>query len=123
VTGLGLAQRPNIELNLIVDSDRDRHDLLAWFDEIWSDDTLTTQLGYASPKTLDTGDDPQALLKAVGLDHSKFDGPRTPASRASGDPRRPRPVRAAPRPDRLPRALRTLARRAVGGGAEQALLP
>jgi len=38
--GLGLSQTPNIELNLVVDSDRDRTDLKAWFDEIWSDDTL-----------------------------------------------------------------------------------
>jgi len=38
--GLGLSQTPNIELNLIVDSDRDRTDLKAWFDEIWADDKL-----------------------------------------------------------------------------------
>lgn len=31
VNGLGLAKRPNIELNLVVDSDRDRLDLLSWF--------------------------------------------------------------------------------------------
>jgi superfamily II DNA or RNA helicase len=30
----------NIELNLIVDSDRDRQDLKCWFDEIWQDKTL-----------------------------------------------------------------------------------
>ncbi|WP_329958605.1 SNF2-related protein [Sphingomonas sp. Leaf37] len=41
VNGLGLAERPNIELNLVVDSDRDRTDLLSWFDEIWSDEKLT----------------------------------------------------------------------------------
>lgn len=41
VNGLGLSRRPNIELNLVVDSDRDRQDLLAWFDEIWSDQRLT----------------------------------------------------------------------------------
>lgn len=41
VNGLGLTQRPNIELNLVIDSDRDRHDLLAWFDEIWADKNLT----------------------------------------------------------------------------------
>ncbi|MBU0860285.1 MAG: DEAD/DEAH box helicase family protein, partial [Alphaproteobacteria bacterium] len=41
VSGLGISDRPNIELNLVVDSDRDRHDLLAWFDEIWSDQKLT----------------------------------------------------------------------------------
>lgn len=41
LNGLGLSTRPNIELNLIVDSDRDRHDLLSWFDELWSDEELT----------------------------------------------------------------------------------
>lgn len=40
--GLGLANSANnIELNLVVDSDRDRRDLLAWFEEVWSDDELT----------------------------------------------------------------------------------
>jgi SNF2 family DNA or RNA helicase len=38
--GLGLAATPNIELNLIVDSDRDRADLKAWFESIWSDEKL-----------------------------------------------------------------------------------
>lgn len=38
--GLGLAAHPNIELNLIVDSDRDRADLKTWFDDIWADETL-----------------------------------------------------------------------------------
>lgn len=41
IKGLGLTDEPNIELNLVVDSDRDRDDLLAWFNEIWSDDILT----------------------------------------------------------------------------------
>ncbi len=42
VPGLGLRSKGNnIELNLIVDSDRDRKDLLAWFEEVWNDDTLT----------------------------------------------------------------------------------
>lgn len=39
--GLGFTDEPNIELNLVVDSDRDRDDLLKWFDEIWSDESLT----------------------------------------------------------------------------------
>tara|TARA_R110000824_G_scaffold24090_1_gene85314 strand:- start:12195 stop:15308 length:3114 start_codon:yes stop_codon:yes gene_type:complete len=39
--GLGFTNEPNIELNLVVDSDRDRDDLLKWFDEIWSDESLT----------------------------------------------------------------------------------
>jgi hypothetical protein len=41
INGLGLGDSPNIELNLIVDSDRDREDLLAWFDELWGDTVLT----------------------------------------------------------------------------------
>jgi len=42
VPGLGLREnRNNVELNLVVDSDRDREDLLAWFNEWWSDDALT----------------------------------------------------------------------------------
>ena len=39
VKGLGLGGCPNMELNLIVDNDRDRHDLNAWFDDIWNNDT------------------------------------------------------------------------------------
>ena len=38
--GLGLSVAPNIELNMVVDSDRDRADLKAWFDELWTDTTL-----------------------------------------------------------------------------------
>ena len=38
--GLGLSASPNIELNMVVDSDRDRADLKAWFDELWSDTAL-----------------------------------------------------------------------------------
>lgn len=38
--GLGLSTTPNIELNMVVDSDRDRADLKAWFDELWQDTTL-----------------------------------------------------------------------------------
>jgi len=42
VPGLGFrASGNNIELNLVVDSDRDRKDLFAWFDEVWVDDKLT----------------------------------------------------------------------------------
>jgi len=36
--GLGLAAtNNNVELNLIVDNDRDREDLKRWFDELWND--------------------------------------------------------------------------------------
>ena len=41
VPGLGLGANPNVELNLVVDSRRDREDLLAWFDEWWFDDRRT----------------------------------------------------------------------------------
>lgn len=43
VPGLGLHANPssnNVELNIVVDSDRDRIDLLAWFDELWHDAAL-----------------------------------------------------------------------------------
>lgn len=36
--GLGLSSQPNIELNLIVDSDRDRAELKKWFDRLWEDE-------------------------------------------------------------------------------------
>lgn len=39
VNGLGLGGSPNIELNLIVDNDRDRADLKVWFKELWEDNT------------------------------------------------------------------------------------
>ncbi len=41
VRGLGISSNnSNIELNLEVDSDRDRTDLKAWFDELWRNDEL-----------------------------------------------------------------------------------
>lgn len=36
VNGLGLGKSPNIELNTVVDSERDRADLKEWFEEIWN---------------------------------------------------------------------------------------
>lgn len=39
VNGLGLGGGKNIELNLIIDSDRDRQELKGWFDSIWNDQT------------------------------------------------------------------------------------
>lgn len=38
--GMGFANDSNIELNLEVDSARDRRDLKAWFDQIWNDAEL-----------------------------------------------------------------------------------
>jgi phosphatidylserine/phosphatidylglycerophosphate/cardiolipin synthase-like enzyme len=41
VRGLGLGvDNNNIELNLIVDGNRDRQELKRWFDELWLNDTL-----------------------------------------------------------------------------------
>ncbi|MDM8548594.1 helicase-related protein [Desulfobacterales bacterium HSG2] len=40
VRGLGLGGNPNIELNMEVTDDRDRADLLNWFEEIWEDNHL-----------------------------------------------------------------------------------
>jgi SNF2 family DNA or RNA helicase len=41
VRGLGLGNGDsNIELNLIVDSNRDRHELKQWFDELWDNHAL-----------------------------------------------------------------------------------
>ena len=42
--GLGISSTPNIELNLIVDSDRDRSDLKNWFDAIWNDKELVSDV-------------------------------------------------------------------------------
>ncbi len=41
VSGLGLSENgSNIELNLVVDSNRDRKDLKTWFAEIWNDEAI-----------------------------------------------------------------------------------
>lgn len=51
VHGLGMgAHGNNIELNLIVDSERDRADLKAWFDELWENTELTQDV---KPEVLD----------------------------------------------------------------------
>ncbi len=42
--GLGLSATPNIELNLIVDGDRDRAELKEWFDQIWADEKLVADV-------------------------------------------------------------------------------
>ncbi|MBV5310219.1 helicase-related protein [Chromatium okenii] len=42
--GLGLSATPNIELNLIVDGDRDRADLKTWFDELWKNQQLVVDV-------------------------------------------------------------------------------
>ena len=62
MSGLGLSQRRNnnIELNLEVDSNRDRQDLKTWFDEIWDDEELVEDV---KEKVL-------AKLEKMGADHS-----------------------------------------------------
>ncbi|TXH26952.1 MAG: ATP-dependent helicase [Elusimicrobia bacterium] len=42
--GLGLSATPNIELNLIVDGDRDRAELKEWFDQLWADEKLVADV-------------------------------------------------------------------------------
>ncbi len=42
--GLGKGQRNNIELNLEVDGNRDRQDLLNWFDEVWEDKSVVANV-------------------------------------------------------------------------------
>ncbi len=39
VNGLGLGGSKNIELNMVVDSDRDRQELKEWFNGLWNDQT------------------------------------------------------------------------------------
>ena len=51
--GLGLSATPNIELNLVVDSDRDRTDLKAWFDDLWRDDELVADVKEDVLKSLE----------------------------------------------------------------------
>lgn len=40
VNGLGLGSSRNVELNLIVDSQRDKDDLKAWFEDLWANTEL-----------------------------------------------------------------------------------
>lgn len=59
--GLGLIQETsNIELNLEVDSDRDRTDLKAWFDEVWTNEKLVEDV---KEKVI-------ATLEQIGKDHA-----------------------------------------------------
>jgi len=37
VSGLGLGKSKNVELNIIIDGDRDREELKKWFDELWNE--------------------------------------------------------------------------------------
>ena len=58
--GLGLSNTPNIELNMVIDGDRDRAELKAWFDQIWADPALVEDV---KPKVLE-------YLSQLYVDHS-----------------------------------------------------
>ena len=58
--GLGFGAAPNIELNLEVRDEADRDRLIAWFDKLWTDETLTRD---AKPEVL-------AALKRLGKAYS-----------------------------------------------------
>jgi len=54
VPGLGLKDEGNnVELNLVVNDDRDREDLLAWFNEWWEKDNLTEDVKDVVLRELD----------------------------------------------------------------------
>lgn len=44
VNGLGFGKTPNIELNITLNDKRDTKDLTNWFNEIWTNDTLTVDV-------------------------------------------------------------------------------
>ena len=58
--GLGATGTNNIELNLEVDDPQDRHDLKAWFDELWED---TNYVEKVKQKVIDE-------LKRLGRNHA-----------------------------------------------------
>ena len=60
VSGIGASERPNLELNLVVDSDRDRRDLKCWFDELWNDHALVE----------DVTDEVLRYLAKIYVDHA-----------------------------------------------------
>lgn len=62
LNGLGVRSDGNLELNIIVDSDRDRDDLKAWFEEIWNDEDSVQdvkQLVLSELKKLYTDNSPE----------------------------------------------------------------
>ena len=44
VNGLGFGKTPNIELNITLNDKRDTKDLTNWFNEVWTNDTLTVDV-------------------------------------------------------------------------------
>lgn len=60
INGLGLGKSKNIELNLVVDSQRDREDLKGWFEEVWNRHELVE----------DVKDEVLEYLKEVYAEHA-----------------------------------------------------
>lgn len=52
LNGLGIHGNSNLELNLVVDSDRDREALKAWFEEIWNDESIVEDVKASVLKEL-----------------------------------------------------------------------
>ena len=74
VHGLGLANaNNNIELNLEVDSNRDRRDLKVWFNEIWDNTGLGNAIPGATPKAkIDVRAIAEEEIQATGWDRSDY---------------------------------------------------
>jgi SNF2 family DNA or RNA helicase len=82
VRGLGLGDGANnIELNLIVDSNRDRHELKQWFKEVWDDEKLVKDVKedvLLDLRKLDANQPPQLIyyLTLFHLFRDYLDGTR-----------------------------------------------
>ena len=79
VNGLGLGNSPNIELNMVVDSDRDRIDLKKWFLELWYADLpvteknkLNTDLGITIQEENIVEDVKEDVLKYLRTEERRF---------------------------------------------------
>lgn len=63
VRGLGLSKNRNIELNLEVDSKRDRQDLLTWFNKLWNNQMEDVEVADVKKEVLE-------YLRQLYLDYS-----------------------------------------------------
>ncbi len=63
VRGLGLSKNKNIELNLEVDSKRDRQDLLLWFNKLWNNQMEDVEVADVKKEVLE-------YLRQLYLDYS-----------------------------------------------------
>ncbi len=53
VSGLGLGKTKNIELNTIIDSDRDKTEIKEWFEQIWNNNDITEDVKESVLKYLE----------------------------------------------------------------------